>query len=182
VLNWPHIHLVLTHIPVIGIGVVVALLLTGRARGSRELEWVSLQMFVALALLSISVFLTGSPASHQIREMPGISRQTIHIHSRAADFAFWSMELLGVLSLGVLVRFRSPGTVPTRLTTALLALALLVLGLMIWTAGLGGRIRHPEIGASNAAGPMRAAWRIGKSDESVCGELFRRTAWGLQAG
>ena len=148
-LTWAHIHLMLNHIPVIGIGVVIAFLLAGRARGSRELEWVSLQMFVALALLTIPVYLTGSPASHQMRELPGVARETIQRHSSAADFAFASVEALGALSLGALVRFRSPAAVPTRLITALLALALTALGLMIWTANLGGRIRHPEIGASN---------------------------------
>jgi hypothetical protein len=149
VLTWAHIHLMLNHIPVIGIGVVIAFLLAGRARGSRELEWVSLQMFVALALLTIPVYFTGSPASHQMRELPGVARETIQRHSSAADFAFATVEALGAFSLGALVRFRSPAAVPARLTTALLALALTALGLMIWTANLGGRIRHPEIGASN---------------------------------
>jgi peptidoglycan/LPS O-acetylase OafA/YrhL len=151
VLNWAHIHLVLTHIPVIGIGVVLAFLLAGLARRSRELKWVSLQMFVALALLCIAVYLTGSPASHQMREMPGISRETIHYHSSVADFAFGFMEVLGALSLGALVKFRNLGAIPARFMTALVALAFLVLILMIWTANLGGRIRHSEIGASNSA-------------------------------
>jgi hypothetical protein len=159
-LNWAHIHLVLNHIPVIGIGVVIAFLLAGSVRGSRELEWVSLQMFVALALLTIPVYLTGSPASHQMRELPGVSRETIHQHSSAADFAFWTMEALGAFSLGALVKFRVPAAVPARLIAALLALALAVLGLMIWTANLGGRIRHPEIGAWNAAEQTGLAFSV----------------------
>jgi hypothetical protein len=114
-------------------------------------------MFVALALLSIVVYLTGSPASHQMREMPGISRETIQRHSRAADFAFWTMEVLGALSLGVIVKFRNAAAVPARLGNALLGLALVVLALMIWTANLGGRIRHPEIGAANPAGQTSQA-------------------------
>ena len=156
-LNWAHIHLVLTHIPVIGIGVVIAFLLAGLARRSRDLKWVSLQMFVALALLSIAVYLTGSPASHQMRELPGISRQTIHHHSSVADFAFGSIEVLGALSLGALVKFRNLGAIPARFMMALVALALLVLILMIWTANLGGRIRHSEIGAINAT---RHLWAV----------------------
>jgi hypothetical protein len=150
--NWAHIHLMLTHIPVIGVGVIIALLLVGRIRGNREIEWLSLQMFVALALLSIVVYLTGSPASHQMRELPGISKDTIHLHSTAADFAFWAMEVLGALSLAALFRFRSTNAIPVRVTTVMLALAFVVLLLMIWTANLGGRIRHPEIGAASATG------------------------------
>lgn len=146
-LNWAHIHLVLTHIPVIGIGVVIAFLLAGLPRRSRELKCVSLQMFVALALLSIAVYLTGSPASHQMRVLPGISRETIHHHSSVADFAFGGMEVLGAVSLGALFKFRNSAAIPVRFVAALLGLAFVVLILMIWTANLGGRIRHSEIGA-----------------------------------
>ena len=149
-MNWAHIHLVLTHIPVIGIGAIFAFLLVGTIRGSREIEWVSLQMFVALALLSIAVYLTGSPASHQMRELPGISRDTIHRHSSVADFAFGALEVLGALSLGVLIKFRNTAVIPTRIISTLLALALVVLLMMIWTANLGGRIRHPEINGARA--------------------------------
>lgn len=149
--NWAHIHLMFTHIPVIGIGVILAFLLLGKIRGSREIEWVSAHLFAALAVLSIVVYLTGSPASHQMRKLPGISLEVIHRHSTAADFAFWSLELLGAASLAAIVKFRSAAAIPERFVNGLLALAFVVLILMIWTANLGGRIRHPEIGGASAA-------------------------------
>jgi len=138
----------INHLPVIGLAVPITLLLIDWARKNRKLEWLSLQMFVVFALLAIPVYLTGSPANHQTREMPGISRDAIHRHSNAADFAFWTMEGLGTISLGALYKFRSTETVPPQLTAALLALAVVALGLMIWTADLGGKIRHSEEEAS----------------------------------
>jgi hypothetical protein len=144
-LDWTHIHLMINHVPVIGLAVPIAFLLIDRVRKNRKLEWLSLQMFVVFALLTIPVYLTGSPASHKMREVPGISLEIIHRHSNAADFAFWTLEGLGALSLWTLYKFRSSAAVPPRLTAALLALALTALGLMIWTANLGGKIRHPEI-------------------------------------
>jgi uncharacterized membrane protein len=151
VLNWTHIHLMLNHVPVIGLAVPIVFLLIDWVRKNRKLEWISLQMFVAFAVLTIPVYLTGSPASHKMREMPGISREAIHLHSVAADFAFWTMEGLGAFSLCTLYKFRSSAAIPPRLTAALLTLAVTTLGLMIWTANLGGKIRHPEIGASGAS-------------------------------
>jgi hypothetical protein len=147
--NWAHIHLVLTHVPVIGIGAILAFFLVGRIRRSDEVQWISLQMFVALALVSIAVYLTGSPASHQMREVPGVSRDLIRNHSDAADFAFTGVEVLGALALALLVKFWGQAAVPTRLLDAILVLAVIVLGLLIWTTGLGGRIRHPEIGRAD---------------------------------
>ncbi len=149
--NWAHVHLMFTHIPVIGIGAILAFLLVGVFRGSREIEWASLQLFVALALLSIVVYLSGSPANHQVRDLPGFSRDVIHRHSTAADFAFWSLEILGALSLGALYRFRSSMAVPPRVITVFLVVGFVVMVLMAWTANLGGKIRHPEIGATFAA-------------------------------
>src|ERR1700675_4293488 len=116
-LNWTHIHLMINHLPVIGLAVPIALLLVDRARKNRKLEWLGLQMFVAFALVAIPVYLTGSPANQRIREMPGISRDAIHRHSNAADFAFWTMEGLGAISLFALNKFRSSEAVPPRLTT-----------------------------------------------------------------
>ena len=51
-LNWTHIHLMINHLPVIGLAVPIALLLVDRARKNRKLEWLGLQMFVAFALLA----------------------------------------------------------------------------------------------------------------------------------
>jgi hypothetical protein len=111
-------------------------------------------MFVVFALLTIPVYLTGSPAHQQMRKMPEISQDAIQRHCNAADFAFWTMEGLGAFSLLALYKFRSSEAVPPPLTTALLGLALLTLGLMIWVANLGGKIRHSEIAASSAAEPL----------------------------
>ena len=150
-INWAHIHLMLTHVPVIGIGAILAFLSIGIIRNSREIVWVSLQLLVALALLSIVVYLTGSPANHQVRDLPGFSRGVIHRHSTVADFAFWSLEILGVLSLGSLYRFRASAKIPSGVIAALLVIGLVVLLLMGWTANLGGNIRHTEIGAAIGA-------------------------------
>jgi hypothetical protein len=150
-MNWAHVHLMLTHIPVIGVGAILDFLLVGVIRGSREIEWASLQLFVALALVSVVVYLSGSSANHQVRDLPGFSRSVIHRHSKAADFAFWSLEILGVLSFGALYRFRVTAAVPPKIITAMLVIGFVVILLMGWTANLGGKIRHPEIGPTFAS-------------------------------
>jgi hypothetical protein len=56
-----------------------------------------------------------------------------------------------VLSLGALYQFRATAAVPTKIITTLLVFGFVVMLLMGWTANLGGKIRHPEIGAEFAS-------------------------------
>lgn len=163
----------LNHIPVIGVAVPITLLLTDWVRKSRKLEWLSLQMFVVFALLTIPVYLTGSPAHRQMRTMPEISQDAIQRHCNAADFAFWTMEGLGAISLFALYKFRSSEAVPPPLTTALLGLALLTLGLMVWVANLGGKIRHSEIAVSSPAGHLGLVFaQTASSSEGILPSLL----------
>lgn len=113
--------------------------LVGRMRGSWELQWVSLQMFVALAVVSIAVYLTGSPASHQSQRL-GVSREIIQRHSQSADFSFTFIEALGAISLAILVKFRITRQIPTRFSNAWLALAFITdcgHGQPPWAGGSG---------------------------------------------
>lgn len=173
VLTWTHVHLMLNHIPVIGVAVPITLLLIDRVRKSRKLEWLSVQMFVVFALLTIPVYLTGGPAHRQLRTMPEISQEAIQRHCDAADFAFWTMEGLGAFSLFALYKFRSSEGVPPPLNGALLGLAFVTLGLMIWVANLGGKIRHSEIAASSAAENLELVFaRTPSSAESFMPSLL----------
>lgn len=161
-LNWAHVHIAINHLPVIGLIVLIALFGLGMWRKSRELEWASLEMFVALALLTLPIYLTGSPASKQLQAL-GVSRETIHPHSEAADFALAGIEVLGALSLGALIKFRGQPLIPTRIAAGLLALAVVVLAMMARTANLGGKIRHPEIQSFWAApASVAETWSTGR--------------------
>jgi hypothetical protein len=112
-------------------------------------------MFVALALLAIPVYLTGSPASKQLQAL-GVPRERIHEHSDSADYALAGIEVLGALSLGALIKFRRQPLMPTKFAAGLLVLAVVVLAIMARTAALGGKIRHPEIESSRTAPPAMA--------------------------
>jgi len=116
-------------------------------------------MFVALALLSVAVYLTGSPANHQDARPARDFRDKIHNHSQAAEFAFWSMETLGALSLFALLKFKARPPIPDRFLIGVLVLSMVVFALMLWTAALGWKIRHPEIEGWNLV-PFGASLRV----------------------
>ncbi|HLI30727.1 MAG TPA: hypothetical protein VKV79_06470 [Terriglobia bacterium] len=144
-MNWAHVHLLINHIPVLGVGFDIILLLIAMARRNDEFKKVSLAIFAALAVFTVLVFMTGSPAAKEIRNLPGVSVAIIHRHSNAALVSTIALGILGFLSLGALVLYRRECALPVRAVWSLLVLALVVQGLMAWTANLGGQIRHTEI-------------------------------------
>jgi len=61
------------------------------------------------------------------------------------------MVVLALVALVELIRFRAPRIAPAWYGRGVLLLALLMGGVMVWTANLGGQIRHSEIRANGGA-------------------------------
>ncbi len=147
-MNLIHLHLMLNHIPVLGTIFGLGLLVFGLWRKSVELKKTALGVFVIIALLTVPVYLTGDPAKDGVKLLPGISRPIIKQHENAAAIAFIGVVVLGVAALAGLLLFRRGKITPAWFTTLMLAAALIVSGLMAWTANVGGQIRHTEIRSS----------------------------------
>src|SRR5215470_15297757 len=86
-MNWAHVHLMLTHLQVIGTIFGVLLLLLALLKKSEELKRVSLGIFVLTALLALPVYLTGEPAEKVAEHLPGVTEPLIERHENAALFA-----------------------------------------------------------------------------------------------
>jgi uncharacterized membrane protein len=147
-----HIHLLLNHIPVIG--VLIGLVVFALGVWRRNDSWIrlALGLFAAVALVALATMLTGEAAEEAVENLPGVSESYISSHEDAAKLASIGAYLLGAVSLAVLVvRRRQPLT--RAVSIMVLPFALLVTGLMAYTANLGGQIRHPEIRGEALAGP-----------------------------
>lgn len=149
-MNWPHIHLMLNHVPVLGTVFGLALLAWGLLRRNSALERAALVTFVLLALAAIPVYLTGGAAEESVEHVAGMTEGAMEAHEEAALLALIGIELLGVVALGALLLART--RFAALLTRSVLAVALTTTGLMAWTANLGGRIRHSELQASGSHG------------------------------
>jgi uncharacterized membrane protein len=167
-MTWAHVHLALNHVPVIGILFIVLLLGTAVVRGSSELARASYGLIALVAVIAVAVYFTGEPAEELVEKLPGFSESLLDTHEDAALVATVGMSLLGLAAIFGLVR-RQPAWYPK----AVLALSLLVLVLMGWTANLGGQIRHTEIRSAAAK-----AGTTGERDN----ETFAPPSWSLHAG
>lgn len=144
-MNGAHWHLILNHLPVLGTGFGILLLAFSWRRGNEHLKKLSLQFILIVACISIPAYLTGEPAEKVLKIWPGVAWSTLEKHEDAAATAFASLELLGAIALVGLALFRRQKPVPNWFLIGFMGLALVVAGLMGWTANLGGKIRHPEI-------------------------------------
>jgi uncharacterized membrane protein len=144
-MNAAHVHLVLNHIPVVGIPVAAAVLLYGLVRGSEEVKRVSLLAFLAIAIITVPTYLAGQAAEDIVEHLPGVDDDIIHTHEAAATIGLVVTSILGVLSaVGLLISF-FVGRLSTLLTILFLLMSLGVSGWLSRVANLGGKIRHTEL-------------------------------------
>lgn len=150
-----HLHLMLTHVPIVGLLIAVPLLAYGLILKKNQVSRAALGLTVLLALVAVPVYLTGEGAEEVAEGLPGVTDAVIEAHEELAGVAIWITGAAGVLALLALVvpvLTRQPARLLSWL--ALLA-ALTAFGFMAKTGNLGGQIRHTEIrqGASGNALP-----------------------------
>ena len=145
-----HLHLILNHVPVIGM--VFALLILGVAAWRRNdgMGRLGLAVMVGLAVVTAAVFLTGEPAEEAVEEVAGVSEAMIHPHEEAAEAALIVTGIAGAMALVALSAYRRRA-LPRLITGAAFTAALVSTTMLGWAANLGGQIRHTEIGGTATA-------------------------------
>ena len=143
-MNAAYLHLMMTHVPVIGTFAGLGLLAFGVLRKSQELKKVGLGILVIAALFAVPVYLTGEPAEDAVERIAGVSRASIEQHEDAAAIAFTTLVAVGAFALVGLI-WRRKQAIPTWYLSLTLAGSIVSSGMMAWTANLGGKVRHTEI-------------------------------------
>ncbi len=152
-----HVHLILTHVPIVGVAFAAALFVVAWSMHSGPFQRVALWFLVLFALITIPLYLTGEPAEETVERLPGVAESVIDPHEEAGERAFIAAEGLGALALlGALV-FRNRLRIPASFAAAVVVLSLVTSGLFVYAGYLGGQIRRPELlPGGAAAGPEQA--------------------------
>ncbi len=140
-----HLHLLLTHVPVLGTVFGVLLLAYSLWRKQEAIQRVSFGVFVLSGLTAWVVYLTGEGAEEAVESLAGVSHAIVEAHEEAAFFAFVAALVLGGVSLGGLLLARFSKNLARWTALVVLVLGIVRRGLTGWTANLGGQINHPEI-------------------------------------
>ncbi len=149
-MDWIQAHLLVNHVPVIGVWIGSAVLAWGIVTRRAETRRLALGLLAILALSAAPAYLSGSEAEDRAEALPGVSAADVSDHETAASIALGGCTVLGLAAAAVLLGFRRRESIGTGWLAAVLALAIVCSALLAWTAHLGGEIRHPEIrGASS---------------------------------
>jgi glucan phosphoethanolaminetransferase (alkaline phosphatase superfamily) len=143
--NWPYIHTLINHFPIILTVVGSAVLLLAFIVKRRGV-WLYALATLTLAGASIyPAFYTGDAAAHALRNTWYVVRATVEEHDQSAGFALPIVLVMGIASAYAwwrLLRREVTGLPPVWLRVVVGLLAVLGLAVVARTAYLGGKIIH----------------------------------------
>lgn len=144
-MNIAHYHLVLSHIPAIGMAIAMLINIWALFKNSTDLKRATLFIYLLSALVIIPVYFTGEGAGEIVRTIPGITETLIEPHEETALFFFIGLGIIGALSIiGLFFSKKFKARLHFIVVISLL-LALSSSYFAINTAFSGGKIRHSEI-------------------------------------
>ncbi|RFZ85206.1 hypothetical protein DYU05_06285 [Mucilaginibacter terrenus] len=149
-----HIHLLITHLPIIGAALGALVLIHGIWKKSDTTLIAAYNLLIISAIGAGIAYATGEGAEETVEHLQGISKNVIEEH---AESAIISLALLiatgGIAVVGLFVIWKSSFLIrPVALIV--LFIALVGFGFIVRTGYLGGQIRHTEI-ETNSASPVK---------------------------
>ncbi|HSA58617.1 MAG TPA: hypothetical protein VLJ37_02920 [bacterium] len=158
-MNAAQLHLLVNHIPIFGVAFGLAALLWSLARGSKDMRWASIALFLVSGAFAWVAVESGERAEDLVENLPGVVKSLIHDHEEAAETTNVSIILLAALSLVMAAAARFKPALFKGVQVLVVVLALVSSVLLARTAHRGGLIRHTEIrgaAAGNTQGEGRA--------------------------
>jgi hypothetical protein len=164
--NWPYIHTLVNHFPIILMVVGTAVLLLALITNRRGV-WLYALATLTLAGLSIyPAYYTGDAASHALRGTWYVVRSMVAEHDAAASYALVTVLITGAVAAYAwwrMLRRELTTMLPVWLRVVVTVVTLFTLSVVIRTAYLGGLIIHespklanPPAGATPAPSPVPA--------------------------
>lgn len=144
-MNDAHFHLVVNHLPIVGVLIGFLVLLVGYIIKKPQVKNTALGIFVFSALTAAAAFLTGDGAEEIVENLPGISETLIHKHEEYAELFLTMMLILGGVSVvTAFVEYKKYQFAKYGIIVVLfLSIASIVISKYVGTSG--GEITHIEI-------------------------------------
>lgn len=148
-MNLAHIHLILNHVPVIGIPVALAFLVYGIYIKNEPSQRFALLVLIGLAAVVLPVYFTGEPAEEVVEHLPGVAESFIEAHEDAAIYSLVLTLMSGAAAFIALWCQKDPKK-SRILNFGVMGIASLAVLSLLYTANLGGKVRHTELRSGSA--------------------------------
>ena len=149
-MNQTHIHLLITHLPIIGSMLGALVLIHGIFTKSDQSKIAAYNIFMLSSIGAVIAYFTGVGAEETVENLQGVIESTIKEHEESALYAFISLIILGSISILGFIATVKKSSITRPLTFVILIISVISFGLVARTGYLGGKIRHTEI-TNNAA-------------------------------
>ncbi len=152
-MNTAHIHLLITHLPIIGAFIGLLILLFAYLKKDANVKTAAYLVFVVCAIGACIAYATGEGAEEVVENLPGVVEAAIETHEDAAMYSLISMIALGVISIIGIIQIRWNSSKLNFIHSLIVFLSLFSMASIAYTGNLGGKIRHTEITNASAALP-----------------------------
>ena len=152
-MNTAHIHLMITHLPIIGAFIGLLILVFAYLKKDANIKTAAYLVFVVCAIGTCIAYATGEGAEELVENLPGVVEAAVETHEDAAMYSLVSMIALGVMSMIGIIQIRWNASKFNFIHSLILVLSLLSMATITYTGNLGGKIRHTEITNASAALP-----------------------------
>lgn len=144
-MNTAHIHLMITHLPIIGAFIGLLILVFAYLKKDANVKTAAYLVFVVCAIGACIAYATGEGAEEVVENLPGVVEAAIETHEDAAMYSLISMIALGVMSMIGIMQIRWNSSKLNFAHRLILVLSLWSMATIAYTGNLGGKIRHTEI-------------------------------------
>ena len=137
-----HLHLILVHLPIVGLPAFLIVLNWAAKHQSLEGIKIGLAGLLFFSIAIVGVYLSGQGAEEVVEKFPGIEEAQIEEHEEVAVWALVFGVLTAISAAGALRSLRSPRGRLLLAGTGLFSV--LTTGAVLLAATSGGLIRHGE--------------------------------------
>lgn len=143
-MNAAHWHLLVNHLPVLGVPFGLLLLVASLRTMDRVLQRTGFAILLGAGVAAGLAYLTGGSAEETVEQVVTGADSMIEAHEDAASLGLAAAAALGTLALAALWRTRR-AALGRRAVLAFITIGTAAALTLAWVANLGGQIRHAEI-------------------------------------
>lgn len=150
-MDFTHLHLLITHLPIFGILLGVLVLIYGLHTDSRQTLFASYLVLSVACFGGLIAYLTGEAAEETVEQIQGLSKTMVESHEESAELSIIGLGILGIISVFILFFDTKLLPFKRKIAIVMLVLSIICFALTARTGYLGGQIRHTELSSPSLA-------------------------------